>query len=71
MSEKFKDNLNVLVYGDIDKLKANSNHHFFDQLYAVSDCMTQGPKTIRELNIYISNGEYTHVFSPDEHFHNL
>ena len=71
MNRKFKDSLNVLVYGDIDKLKVNSNHHFFDQLSCVSDKMTQNPKTIAELNDYILKGKYTHVVIPDEHFHRL
>ena len=71
MSKKFNDNLNVLVYGNVDKLKANSDHHFFDQLSAVSDDMTQAPKTLSELNKYILEGSYTHVVIPDEHFHNL
>lgn len=71
MSKKFKDDLNVLVYGNVDKLKANSNHHFFDQLSAVSDNISQEPRTIGELNKFILNGDYTHVVVPDEHFHNL
>lgn len=71
MNTNFKDGLNVLVYGDINKLKTNSNNHFFDQLQAVSDNMTQKPETIEELNKYLSDEKYTHVVIPDEPFHKL
>ena len=71
MNKKFKDNLNVLVYGDVDKMENKMNNHFLDRLSHVSDKMTQEPKTIGELNDYVRDGKYTHVLVPDENFHKL
>ena len=61
----------ILMYGDLDKLKSLMDSHFLDQLTLVSDYQTQEPKTIKELNEYVSAGGYTHVLVPDEHFHKL
>ena len=71
MKQKFNDDIKVLVYGNVSKLKATMNRHFLHQLSAASDEMTQEPNMIGELNDYISDGEFTHVLIPDENFHKL
>ena len=71
MKQKFNDDIRVLAYGDISKLESTMNRHFFDQLCATSDEITQGPSTISELNRYVRRGEFTHVLIPDEWFHRL
>jgi hypothetical protein len=71
MVKKFDDGLNILMYGDISKLKSTMNGHFFDQLSLASDKITQKPQTINELNCYIMDGKYTHILIPDENFHKL
>ncbi|MEN7982390.1 MAG: hypothetical protein ABFQ65_03000 [Nanoarchaeota archaeon] len=71
MENKFKDNLKILMYGDISKLEITMNHHFLDQLALTSDEKTQEPRTINELNDYISKGKFTHLLIPDENFHTL
>ena len=71
MTGKFNDGLNVLAYGDIDKLATNMNHHFLDQLSVVSDEMAQEPRTLGELNDYVIFRGITHILIPDEHFHRL
>ena len=71
MNGKFKDKIRVLGFGDISKLSSIMSSHFFVQLSAVSDQMTQEPRTIDELNAYVREGGFTHVVVPDEHFHRL
>jgi len=71
MSQKFKDNVRVLVHGDMSKLDGLMSRHFFNQLVAVSPELTQVPYTIRQLNDHVKRGQFTHVVIPDEHFHAL
>jgi len=70
MSKKSNE-LKILSYGNITKLKENMDPHFLNQLNCVANEMTQEPKTINELNSYINNGKFTHVIIPDENFNNL
>lgn len=71
MKNRLNDGIKVLVHGDLSKLEKLMSRHFPSQLKAVSDDMTGGPKTVEELNNYISQGKFTHVVIPDEHFHGL
>lgn len=71
MGINYQDGLKVLGYGNLDKLKSTMNNHFYDQINLVSDEMTQTPKNLDELNEYVLDNKFTHVFIPDEHFHNL
>lgn len=68
---KFDDDIKVLMYGDIPKLRSTMNHHFINQLEMVADEITQNPNTLKSLNKYIHEGEFTHVIIPDEWFHKL
>jgi hypothetical protein len=67
----FDDGLKVLAYGNVSKLESTMNHHFLDQLKEVSDEITQTPKTMEELNDYVTQNHFTHIIIPDEHFHIL
>jgi hypothetical protein len=71
MPPKFDDGLNVLVHGNLSKLQTLMSRQFPCQLAAVSDDMTEEPKTIGDLNDHISRGGFTHVVIPDENFHGL
>lgn len=63
--------IKVLGYADLSKLERMMDRHFFETLYSASDEVTQDPRTISELNDYISSEDFTHVLIPDEHFHRL
>jgi hypothetical protein len=71
MSQKFNDELRVLGYGNLSKLETLMSGHFLAQLRAVSDEVTQEPRTINKLNDHIKRGSFTHLFVLDEHFHQL
>lgn len=71
MSRKFNDDIRVLAYGDVLKLKSAMDQQFFDQLSFASDDITDVPSTIGELNRYVADGNFTHVVVPDEWFHKL
>ncbi|GEM_PF-2656790 len=71
MDRKFDDGLRVLAYGDVSKLEATMNGHFFNQLRLAADEMTGIPSTMDELNKHVCDGNFTHVLVPDEWFYKL
>lgn len=71
MDQRFDDGIRVLGYGNLSKLETMMSRHFFFQLKEVSDEVTEEPRTIAQLNRYIGEGNFTHLFVPDEHFHQL
>lgn len=71
MESKFNDGLKVLGFTNLSKLEILMSRHFLLQLKAVSDEVTDVPKSMKELNDYVKQGKFTHVYVLDEHFHPL
>lgn len=70
-NNNFEDGIRVLGYGDFSKMEMMMSRHFLEQITEVSDEITESPRTIENLNEYLREGEFTHLFIPDENFHRL